>query len=596
MKLPSLDQLGAAAVSVLRRFPEAMACAGVAGCAAVVAVGEDAIGFAARLAFTATLGLPLFIAVTLAGERRGWAPRLRWVAGALGTVLLVLAYNSLRPWENDALAQRWGHLVLTFHLAVSVAPYLGFAATRGFWQYNRVLFFRFLLATLYAGVLFAGLALALAAIDNLLGVSVPDLHYPRLFFLIAFFFHPFFFLSGVPADFEELERSRYYPAALRVLSQFVMLPLVAVYVTILMLYLGRIVVTGTWPGGWTGNLVSSLAVAGIFSLLLAHPDRIGGGREWLDRYALAFWIAILPASVMTLLALWRRVEQYGVTERRYLLGVLAVCLGATALHRVITRGRDIRGIPLSLAIIGVVTFVGPWSAYSVAERSQAGRVEEILTAHGGMEGGRVGDEPVEIPYDDWEQVEEAVGYLVDNHGTGAVEGWMGDGGAGLADIDAATPDRDERVERIVEALSVLPGPRRGPVDVVARDRGTPLAVDGFDLVVVANETGSARVDDEDLRFRLSEDGAAVVMRLGDEEAGRASLGDLIELAGERSRFLDRLEDLEVPRELMTVDLDGEAVSARLVFASLRLERRDGRLAATGFELDAVLLRREAGVP
>ena len=369
MKLPSLDQLGTAAVSVLRRFPEAMACAAVAGCAAVVGVGEDTIGFAARLAFTATLGLPLFIAVTLAGERRDWSPRLRWMAAALGAVLLVLVYNSLRPWENDALAQRWGHLVLTFHLAVSVAPYLGFAATRGFWQYNRVLFFRFLLATLYAGVLFAGLALALAAIDNLLGVSVPDLHYPRLFFLIAFFFHPFFFLSGVPADFGELERSRYYPAALRVLSQFVMLPLVAVYVTILMLYLGRIVVTGTWPGGWTGNLVSSLAVAGIFSLLLAHPDRIGGGREWLDRYALAFWIAILPASVMTLLALWRRVEQYGVTERRYLLGVLAVWLGATALHRVIMRGRDIRGIPLSLAIIGVVTFVGPWSAYSVAERS-----------------------------------------------------------------------------------------------------------------------------------------------------------------------------------------------------------------------------------
>ena len=391
----------------------------------MVAVGEGAIGFAARLAFTATLGLPLFIAVTLAGERRAWAPRLRWVAAALGAVLLVLAYNSLRPWENDALAQRWGHLVITFHLAVSLAPYLGFAATRGFWQYNRVLFFRFLLATLYAGVLFAGLALALAAIDNLLGVSVPDLHYPRLFFLIAFFFHPFFFLSGVPTDFGELERSRYYPAALRVLSQFVMLPLVAVYVTILMLYLGRIVVTGTWPGGWTGNLVSSLAVAGIFSLLLAHPDRIGGGREWLDRYALAFWIAILPASVMTLLALWRRVEQYGVTERRYLLGVLAVWLGATALHRVITRGRDIRGIPLSLAIIGAVTFVGPWSAYAVAERSQAGRVEEILAAHGGMTGGRVGDEPVEIPYDDWEQVEEAVGYLVDNHGTPGGRGVAG---------------------------------------------------------------------------------------------------------------------------------------------------------------------------
>ena len=596
MKLPSLDQLIASAASVLRRFPEVVACAVVAGCAAVTAVGEETIGFAARLAFVSTLGLPLFITLALVSERRGWAPRLRWAAAAVGAALLVFIHYRLRPWDNEALGQRWGHLVLTFHLAVSVVPYLGFTASHGFWQYNRVLFFRFLLATLYSGVLFAGLSLALAAIDNLLGIDVPDLHYPRLFFLIAFFFHPICFLAGVPADFEELEESRCYPAALRVLSQFVMLPLVAVYVTIQMLYLGRIVVTATWPSGWTGYLVSSLAVAGIFSLLVAHPERIEGKKEWIDRYALAFWVAIVPACVMVLLALWQRIEQYGITERRYLLGVLAVWLGATALHRVITRSRDIASIPLTLTIIGVVTFVGPWSAYAVAERSQAGRVEEILTAHGALVEGRVGVEAVEIPYGDWEQVEEAVGYLVDNHGTGAVEGWTGNDGPVLVDNAGAPLGRDDRIERIMEGLRVLPGPRERPVDVEAVDRGAPLPIDGFDLAIVANETGSARVGDEDLRFRLSEDGTEVVMRLGDSEQGRASLQSLIEFTEERSRFLDRFEELEVPRASMTFELDGERLSARLVLRSARMERRGGRLVATGFELDAVLLRRETAAP
>ena len=596
MNLPSLDQLAASAAAVLRRFPEVVACAVVAACAAVTAVGEETIGFAAKLAFTSTLGLPLFITLTLVSERRGWAPRLRWAAAAAGAALLVYIHFRLRPWDDEALGQRWGHLVLTFHLAVSVVPYLGFTASHGFWQYNRVLFFRFLLATLYSGVLFAGLSLALAAIDNLLGIDVPALHYPRLLFLIAFLFHPVHFLAGVPADFEELEESRYYPGALRVLSQFVMLPLVAVYVTILMLYLGRIVVTATWPSGWTGYLVSSLAVAGIFSLLVAHPERIGGRKAWLDRYALAFWIAIVPASVMVLLALWQRIAQYGITERRYLLGVLAVWLGATALHRVITRSRDIRGIPLSLTAIGVVTFAGPWSAYAVAERSQAGRVEEILAAHGGLVDGRVGAEAVEIPYGEWEQVEEAVGYLVDNHGTGAVEGWVGDGGLVLVDNSGTPLDRDDRIERIVEALRVLPGPRERPVDVEAADRGAPLPIGGFDLAIVANETGSARVEDEDLRFRLSEDGTAVVMRLGGSEQGRASLQSLIEFTGERSRFLDRFEELEVPRASMTFEVDGERLSARLVLRSVRMERRDGRLVATDFELDAVLLRWVRAVP
>ena len=592
MKLPSLDQLIASATSVLRRFPEVVVCAVVAGCAAVSAVGSETIGFSARLAFVSTLGLPLFITLTLVSERRGWAPRLRWVAAALGGALLVFLYYRLRPWDNEALGQRWGHLVLTFHLAVSVAPYLGFTASHGFWQYNRVLFFRFLLATLYSGVLFVGLALALVAVDNLLGVQVPDLHYPRLFFLIAFFFHPVHFLAGVPADFEELERSRYYPGALRVLCQFVMLPLVAVYVTILMLYLGRIVVTGTWPSGWTGYLVSCLAVAGIFSLLVAYPERIGGKKAWIDRYALAFWIAIVPASVMALLALWQRIEQYGMTERRYLLGVLAVWLGAMALHRVLTRSRDIKGIPLTLTVIGAVTFVGPWSAYAAAERSQAGRVEEILAAHGGL----VEAEAVEIPYDEWDQVEEAVGYLIDNHGTGAVEGWIGDDELVLTDAAGAPLDRDERIERAMEALRVLPEPREQPVEIQVEDRGAPLPVDGFDLAIVANETGAVRVGDEDLRFRLSEDGAEVVMRLGGGEQGRASLLALIEMAERRSRFLDRFEELEVARASMTLEVDGERLSARLVLRSLRLRRREGRLVATDFDLDAVLLRWEAGVP
>lgn len=595
MKLPSLEHLAASAASVLRRFPEVVLCAVVAGCAAVSAVGSETIGFSARLAFTSTLGLPLFITLTLVGERRDWAPRLRWLATALGAALLVFLHYRLRPWDNEALGQRWGHLVLTFHLAVSVVPYLGFTASHGFWQYNRVLFFRFLLATLYSGVLFAGLSLALAAIDNLLGISVPDLHYPRLFFLIAFFFHPIHFLAGVPNDFEELERSRYYPGALRVLSQFVMLPLVAVYVTILMLYLGRIIVTGTWPSGWTGYLVSSLAVAGIFSLLVAYPERIGGRKAWIDRYALAFWIAIVPASVMVLLALWQRIEQYGITERRYLLGALAVWLGAMALHRVITRTRDIKGIPLTLAIIGAVTFVGPWSAYAAAERSQAGRVEEILAAHGGLVEGRVGAEAVEISRDEWEQVAEALGYLIDNHGTGAVEGWIGDDELVLTDAAGAPLDRDERIERAVEALRVLPEPRERPVEIETADRGVPVPVDGFDLAIVAGGAGSARVGDEDLRFQLSDDGTEVVMRLGGGEQGRASLLPLIEVAEARSRFLDTFEELEVPRASLTLDVDGERLSARLVLQGLVLERREGRLVATDFNLDAVLLR-WAGVP
>jgi len=530
------------------------------------------------------------------GERCRWGLRLRCLGTVLGAALLLALHLHLDPWVDEALAQRYGHLTVTLHLAVSVVPYVAVAESHGIWQYNRALLFRFLLATLYAGVLFAGLALALAAIDNLLGIDVPDLHYPRLFLLIAFFFHPAFFLAGVPADFAELERSRYYPAALRILSVYVMLPLVAVYVTILTLYLGKIVVTGMWPSGWTGYLVSSLAAAGIFSLLAVHPERIARKRGWIDRYALSFWIAIVPAAVMVLLALWQRIEQYGITERRYLLGVLAVWLGVIALHRVITRTRGIKAIPLTLTLIGAATFVGPWSAYAVAERSQAARVAEILATHGVLDGGRVGSETVEIPYDDWEQVEEAVGYLVDNHGIAAVAGLYGGASSAAADPVDGVERRDEQVEQAMEALRVRPGPRDGPVDIDADDRGAPLSAEGWDLVVVANATGSAEVDGEELRFRISGDGADIVMWLGGREEGRASLRPVVRMAEERPAALARHGSLTVPRSSLILEIAGKALSARLVLETVELEHRDGGMVVTNFDLDAVLLRREAGTP
>jgi len=596
MRLPSPEALVTAAAASARRFPEVVVCAAVAGCAGVTAVESEAVDPAWALMRTASLGLPLFITLTLLGERRNWKPRIRWFASALGAGLLLVLHHHLDPWTDEALVQRYAHVTLTLHLAVSVVPYVAVAESHGLWQYNRALFFRFLLATLYAGVLFAGLSLALAAVDNLLGIEVPDAHYGRLFLTIAYFFHPVFFLAGVPSDFRELERSRYYPAALRVLSVYVMLPLVAVYVTILMLYLGKIVVTGTWPGGWTGYLVSSLAVAGIFSLLVVHPERIARKQGWIDRYALAFWIAIVPAVVMVLLALWQRIEQYGVTERRYLLGVLAVWLGAIALHRVITRTRDIKTIPLTLAVIGAVTFAGPWSAYAFAERSQAGRVARILTAHGALTEGRVGSETTRIPYEEWEQVEEAVGYLMDNHGTSTLEGWYWNEGSPAAPGGDPPEDRDERLERIMAALRVRPEPRNRSVDVQAADRGEPLPAEGFDLVIVANRTASASVGGEDLRFRVSEDGTGLVMLLGGREEGRASFLPVIAWAEARPGAVARSRTLTAPRSDLILEVDGPALAARLVFGEVELAWRDERLVVTGFELDAVLLRWETDVP
>lgn len=628
LRLPSIDRIVAGAAAAVRRFPEVGACAVLSAVSAVIVVEADPPAAWVGVLRVATLGMPLFVAATLIGERHWPASALRWVLRALATATLVALYFLFEGWEFWDIPQRYGHLSVTFHLMVSVAPYLGIAESRGLWQYNRGLLFRFLVAAIYTGAIFAGLALALAALDNLFGVDVPDLHYPRLFVLVAFLFHPVFFLAGMPTEFTALDQDRGYPGGLRVFSQYVMLPLVALYVAILTVYMAKVLVTGSWPSGWISYLVSSLAVVGIFSLLMVHPDRMDRERNWIDNYALAFWIAILPAAAMVLLALWQRVGQYGFTERRYLLGALAVWLAGTALHAVITRTREIRGIPVTLAVIGVVTFVGPWSAYAVAEGSQVRRLASILTGHGALVDGRIAGNTTVIPFEEWDQAEAVVTYLLQHHGTSAIEGWFDDPAAlteALRDADGAAdrqpgadtlPSTDAaadildarerlpgRVATVIAELRIRSGPTDWPIELLADEPPTPVEAAGFELLVAGTGTESSVVEGDTLRFELSEDSLELVMLLAGRVEARAPLSRLIATARELRRASPRgetgvqdggeTESWSISAADLVLDMTGERWSARVALRTLTLTPREGGgLTAKSFAVDAILLRSE----
>lgn len=616
MRAAPVRRLAAAGGAAASRFPEVLVCAAVAVVGGVAGVNEDGDDYTVwvKLWMSGSLGLPLCAAIALLSERHGWTRKTRAPASVAGMAFLAVLFVYFGRWPEESWGQRYIHLSATLHMAVAVVPYLRAKEPWGFWHYNRSLLFRFAMAGAYSAAVFAGLALALAAIDNLLGVDVPDIMFARLFFVAAFGLHPLIFLAGVPPDFRELDAAREYPAWLRVFSQHVMLPLVALYVAILTIYMGKILVTGTWPSGWISYLVSGLAVGGIFSLLMVHPERMRTERNWIDHYALAFWIAVLPSAGMVGMALWQRFQQYGMTERRYLLGLLAAWLAGAAVHRIVARSREIKSIPLVLAVLGALSFVGPWSAYAVAERSQTARIARILEARGALDDGSLSASALEIPFEEWRQVEETVAYLVDNHGTDIVDAWSGGvrDAAGLLAADGADPagpaGRNARIARVMERLGVRPGPSGRPVEIRAASPPAPVSVDGYDLllahwegdeVVVLRDGGGdpagaapgAPADGDTVSVRLSDDGREIVVTIAAQER-RASLGRLIELAARPraqagdGRTDSAAETMEAPGEAMTLDMPG----ARLVLRRLRVEQMEDGPAATEFAVEALLLR------
>ena len=500
-RIPTLRPIVEAAGRPLRRFHVALA-AGVTAAAAAIQVIDD-LGdrrLAERVLVAATLGLPLFTALRVMGEHRRVRPLGHVLLTTIGVGVLALVAALWFGWSEPVRFSRYVQLSAGFHLFAAVATVTRGREARTFWQYNRLLFERSLLAALYTLVLYAGLALALAAVDKLFGVDVADTGYARLWFVMAFVVNTWVFLEGVPRDFENLAGWLEYPLGLKVFAQYILLPIVGVYLVILTAYLAKVVITWDWPSGWIGWLVSSVAVVGILALLLVHPVAREAGNRWVAGYARGFFVALLPAVVMLWLAIGQRVAQYGITERRYFLIVLSVWLGAVAVQQILTRSRDISVIPLTLCAVALLTTVGPWGAYRVSERSQVGRLGRLLETHGRLADGRARRADQPIPEEDRREIFAVLNYLVRTHGTEAIAPWFG-GPEALARIDTVarrarpSTDAESRPRAIGEWLGVEyaePNADRYNWFSYVADLTAPLSVAGYDaLVLVRSASDSA---------------------------------------------------------------------------------------------------------
>jgi hypothetical protein len=441
VQFPSIKSALSGAGATFRRFPLAL-LSGLAACVVAIAMIEGPErDWMPRFLATSVIGIALFTAAGTSAERFGLATARRGLLNAAVMASLVVIYLLSLDWTDPLATLRFIQLLVLAHLCVAVGPYIATDSPNGFWQYNRLLLLRFLTAAFFAAVLFAGLSVALVALDQLFGIDVPGKSYGYLMAVLAFVFHPGFFLAGVSDDFQELAILEDYPRVLKIFSQFVLIPLVTVYLVILTAYLGKVLITRTWPSGWIGYLVSSVSTAGMLALLLVHPIRRRVDSPWVNTFSRWWFVALLPSLVMLLLAVTKRIGQYGVTEERYFLLALALWMLGISLYYALTGSTNIKRIPETLLLVVLLTAVGPWSAYAVSVRSQTARLAGILERHGMGQPGALISPAAPVPLEDRVQMGAVIGYLGRTHGPGAVARALGVSEdtvlswAGRADLD-----------------------------------------------------------------------------------------------------------------------------------------------------------------
>jgi hypothetical protein len=376
------------ALATLRRFPVVL----LAGVVVATQIGADHHGGPDEARLMVSLLLIGFAYdATMLRERLG----LPEIAGQLGVLVVTAAFAALTYLGIDMAQTYWEDVYgvrvadhepfilaafgLAIHALAAVIPFVGRERLTGFWQYNRRLFLRILTSAVFSGVLFLGLAVALWAIDALLGVEIEGEAYQDLFAFMAGVVNTWFFLAGVPESTHDdaPHSDASYPRGLKVFVQFVLLPLTAVYLVILYLYVGRIALSWNLPHGQVSYLIFSYAVVGILAYLLIYPLRDDEENRWIRTFARGFFAALAPLLVVLVVALLRRTGDYGITEPRYFGLVLAGWLALIVVY-FLARREDIRIIPITLAAFALLTTFGPWSANAVAIRSQVNRLERIV--------------------------------------------------------------------------------------------------------------------------------------------------------------------------------------------------------------------------
>lgn len=407
-KLPSIHSLWFSFLKVISRFPLQVVVAvtsTISWCFLVDSssrIQEQLIVFLA----VCNLALTLLLAADLYAEANQLKLAKQWALRIVVVLICTGLYFILKPSIYLADVYRIGLLAFAFHLLVAFAPFINKDNVNGFWQYNKTLFLRFLTSALYAAVLFIGLAVALMAINGLFSIKIEWQTYMRLFAIVTAGFMTVFFLAGVPDNFEVLNKDESYPKGLKIFTQYVLIPLMTIYLLILLVYEAKIIMNWELPKGLVSTLILGYAVFGILSLLLIHPIKEKEGNGWMKLFSRFFYIMMIPLVVLLLLAVWKRVGNYGITESRYILVILAAWLSLITVYFLFSKKQNIKIIPISLCILALLATYGPQSAFSVSEFSQVARLKRLIKS---------------TDKKDQEQKEGVIDYLVDRHGLAALQ-------------------------------------------------------------------------------------------------------------------------------------------------------------------------------
>jgi hypothetical protein len=357
------------------------------------------------------LGIPISLSLKLFWERRDSRKPIESMAFIItGGLILLLYYFFLLAELNMVSITRYIGVNLALYLGFLFIPYL--PRKDHFEMYIIKLSTGFIITVIYTAVLFLGLAAILFTLDTLLGVPIPEKLYLYTAIILGSVFAPAYFLAGIPSKNHSLQDENYL-IVLKVLLLYIVMPLLTAYTVILYMYFIKIIAAWEWPIGLVSHLVLWYALIVTAVLFLISPLR--DEDKWANIFSKWMPIIILPILIMMFISMGIRINAYGITENRYYVVVLGLWVFGVMVYYSLMKKRLNILLPVTLAVITLLSVMGPLSSYSISALSQNNRFESILLKNNMLAEGKIQPAPADISQQDKIELSSILAYFNTNH-------------------------------------------------------------------------------------------------------------------------------------------------------------------------------------
>ena len=419
MKMTKLQNALKGLTNAITRFP--LTTLFLIGAVVVNAIDIHGGGDYSKYLLTLIVGAILGAVAQVIFERFYQGNYSRLILNGGAALLTVGYYLIIMPLPELSIEISIRTWVALFALLIAFIWIPSIKSKASFNESFMVAFKGFFISLFFAGIIFAGTSIIMAATNELL-FEVDSDAYSHAANIIFILFAPVYFLSLIPVYYgktdedqtlesmelkeDKIDRMANCPKYLEILISYIIIPLTAVFTLILGVY----IVINVGSDFWTDNLLEPMIVSYSITVILVYILASRLENKFAEMFRKIFPKVLVPIVIFQVIASVMKIGDTGMTHTRYFVIVFGLFAIASGIIFSVLPVRKNGLIAIILIVISVISIVPPVDAFTVSRNNQIGIIRGTLIKNNMLDGDRIKPN-TNISSADREKIVEALNYL-----------------------------------------------------------------------------------------------------------------------------------------------------------------------------------------